>query len=145
MILYDLRCDKGHVFEAWFADRATFDDQAKAGIVTCPTCASVKVEKAPMAPRINKGADKAAKPAAAAAQRTAVMGEAMSALRELREKVEQNFEHVGGRFPEEARKIHYGEAEERNIYGDATEAEAKDLAEEGVEVQRIPWLPDHDA
>lgn len=145
MILYDLRCDKGHVFEAWFADRATFDDQAKAGIVTCPTCASVKVEKAPMAPRINKGADKAAKPAAAMAQRTAVMGEAMSALRELREKVEQNFEHVGGRFPEEARKIHYGEAEERNIYGDATEAEAKGLAEEGVEVQRIPWLPDHDA
>jgi len=145
MILYDLRCDKGHVFEAWFADRATFDDQAKAGIVTCPTCASTKIEKAPMAPRINKGADKAVKPAAAVARRTAVMGEAMSALRELREKVEQNFEHVGERFPEEARKIHYGEAEERNIYGDATEAEAKELAEEGVEVQRIPWLPDHDA
>jgi len=145
MILYDLRCDKGHVFEAWFADRATFDDQAKAGIVTCPTCASTKIEKAPMAPRINKGADKAVKPAAAVARRTAVMGEAMSALRELREKVERNFEHVGERFPEEARKIHYGEAEKRNIYGDATEAEAKELAEEGVEVQRIPWLPDHDA
>ncbi|MHA1568362.1 MAG: DUF1178 family protein [Alphaproteobacteria bacterium] len=145
MILYDLKCDKGHVFETWFADSAAYDKLAKAGAVTCPDCASTKVEKAPMAPRINKGAEKASKTPEAAAQRTAVMGEAMTALRALREKVEENFEHVGGRFPEEARKIHYGEAEERNIYGDATESEAKALNEEGVEIQRVPWLPDHDA
>ncbi|MHA1113792.1 MAG: DUF1178 family protein, partial [Alphaproteobacteria bacterium] len=114
------------------------------GAVICPNCASTKVKKAPMAPRINKGAEGAEAPPSEARQ-TAAMGAAMTALRELREKVEENFEHVGGRFPEEARKIHYGEAEERNIYGDATESEAKALNDEGVEIQRLPWVPDHDA
>lgn len=159
MILYDLRCRKSHVFEAWFKNSATFDEQAAARQIVCPVCNDRKIVKAPMAPRINKRSrpdapppsaaqpDKPDKPdgAAQGANETVAMGEALKAMREFRRQVEANFENVGDRFAEEARQMHYGEKEVRNIYGDATPEETEALKDEGIPVERIPWVPKGDA
>lgn len=139
MIKYELKCRKDHVFEAWFYDMATYDKQAAAGRIACPVCNSRKVEKAPMAPRLSRSKKVQA---ADEAKQKAVM---MKALHELRDHVEKNADYVGGEFAEEARKIHYGETEQRNIYGEASREEATELAEEGIDVAMIPWLPRGDA
>lgn len=134
MILYQLRCAKHHEFEAWFRDSATFDAQSRKSAVECPFCGDSKVVKAPMAPRLAKGhASEAAE-----GQAREVAGKVIQAMAKLRRHVEENCEYVGGRFPEEARRIHYGEAEERGIYGEATREEAVELKEEGVEVYPLP-------
>src|SRR5690606_373334 len=135
MILFDLRCKDGHAFEAWFRDGAAYEEQVAAGDLACPVCGSAEVSKALMAPAVNS------RPKIDPAQ----AAEAMRLLRRVQEHIERNFDHVGPRFPEEARKIHYGEAEKRNIYGEATPAEAKELRDEGIEIAQIPWLPRHDA
>lgn len=139
MIKYELKCRKDHVFEAWFYDSATYDKQAAGGKIVCPVCNSRKITKAPMAPRIGKSKGEVA---AAEAKEVAV---AMKALRELRDHVEKNADYVGDQFAEEARKIHYGETDKRNIYGEATKEEAKELTEEGIDVAMIPWVPRGDA
>lgn len=139
MIVYDLKCKKGHVFEAWFPSSAAYDRQAAADEVVCPICGSRKVSKAPMAPNLAPSVGKAR---AGAADQAA---EAMRELRQLRENVEKNCDYVGDRFAEEARKIHYREADPRNIYGETTTEQAKELKEEGVEFGVIPWVPRHDA
>ena len=144
MIVFDLKCAKDHVFEAWFRDSATFQDQAKAGKVPCPICGSTKVEKALMAPSL-AGARKKDEPkpvmSAKAAKESQKATEVRQALTQLRQTVEENFDYVGQEFAEEARKIHYGETETRNIYGETSQEEAKSLDDEGIEVSRIPWLP----
>ena len=161
MILYDLRCRRGHVFEAWFRDSAAYDDQVEAGEVACPTCGSKKVEKAPMAPRLAKGGlskgsgetgeAQRAEAQTAETERTeaetakAETAKAAEALRGLRRKVEDNFDYVGPQFAEEARKIHYGEADAHNIYGETSDEEAKELRDEGVAFTRIPWTPRQDS
>lgn len=160
MILYDLICDKDHAFESWFKNSAAADKLLKAGQSPCPKCGSAKVRKAPMAPRLGKGTSKdfdeaptpasapssapASAPAPAAssappAEVAAAMEHAAEALTKLRETIEKNFDNVGDRFPEEARRIHYGETEERPIYGDATLEEAQELVEEGIKVAAVPW------
>ena len=160
MILYDLICDKDHAFESWFRNSAAADKVLKAGQSPCPMCGSVKVRKAPMAPRLGKGATKdfgeqeSAAPAAAPApsagsklpvpsgapaEVAAAMEHAAEALTKLRETIEKNFENVGEKFPEEARRIHYGEAPERAIFGDASLEEAQELVEEGIKVAAVPW------
>ena len=136
MIVYDLKCRKGHQFEAWFRDSAAFDAQQAAGDVRCPSCGSKKVEKALMAPNLGR-----AKQRAAAPQEQPEAKQVRQALHELRRQVEANCDYVGERFPEEARKIHYGEVDPKGIYGESTPEEAKALHDEGVKVQRIPWLP----
>jgi hypothetical protein len=151
MIKYALACEKGHTFESWFADSAAYDKQAKRGLVTCPVCNSAKVEKAIMAPRLS-GTRKRAKAqeveAAPVADKApvAVMSpmemELRSKLKELREHIVKNADNVGEKFPEEARKMHYGETEHRSIYGVASLDDAKELAEEGIDVHPIPALPD---
>jgi hypothetical protein len=135
MIVFDLRCEKAHVFEAWFPDSAAFERQRKKGQVTCPVCGATKVEKALMAPNIASGREKEA---ARESQQAATM---MQELVKLRRHVESNAEYVGPKFADEALKIHYGETEKRGIYGEATKDEAKTLREEGVEVAEIPWVP----
>ena len=151
MIKYALACDKGHTFESWFADSAAYDKQAKRGLVTCPVCNSAKVEKAIMAPRLSgtrKQAKAQAVEAAPAADKApvAMMSpmemELRSKLKELREHIVKNADNVGEKFPEEARKMHYGETEHRSIYGVASLDDAKELAEEGIDVHPIPALPD---
>ena len=135
MILFDLRCRDGHAFEAWFRDSAAYEDQAEAGDLACPVCGSAEVSKALMAPAVNS------RPKIDSAQAT----EAMRLWRWVQNHIEKNFDHVGPRFAEEARKIHHGEAEKRSIYGEATRTEAKELRDEGIDVNQIPWLPRHDA
>jgi hypothetical protein len=135
MILFDLRCKDGHAFEAWFRDSAAYEDQAAAGDLACPVCGSAEVSKALMAPAVNS------RPKIDVAQ----AAEAMRLWRRVQNHIENNFDHVGPRFAEEARKIHHGEVEKRSIYGEATKAEAKELRDEGIDVNQIPWLPPHDA
>ncbi len=131
MIVYNLQCSKGHGFEGWFRDSAAYDSQAADGKLVCPVCDTRKVEKAPMAPALASavGAQKSA-PAEWQKMRQFMTG--------LRRYVEENADNVGPRFPEEARKMHYGESEMRAIYGEATIEEARELIEEGVEVAPLP-------
>jgi len=156
MILYRLRCTKGHEFDSWFKDSRTYERQEKKSLIGCAVCGSSKVERAIMAPRIGKKGKDEAPPAAAtpaAAPEPAAPEPQMAALarhmpKELREallkvraEVEKNCEHVGERFAEEARKIHYGESDKRGIYGETSDEEAEALAEEGIEFGRLPWIP----
>jgi len=156
MIKYALVCDKKHEFESWFADSAAFDKQAKRKLVACPVCDSTKVEKAIMAPRIaaKKGrvpievpvpADAPEAPTAAPAPVAMISPqeqEFRAKLKELRDHLVKNADNVGTKFPEEARKMHYGETEHRSIYGVASPEEAKELIEEGIECHPLPALPD---
>jgi len=134
MIKYDLKCGEGHAFEAWFRDSAAYECQAAAGEVACPDCGDRTVAKRPMAPAVAR-ADRAA------ARNRAALATVLRELHTVRDQVERTCDYVGDRFAEEARRMHYGEAERHNIYGEANESEAKALADEGIEVGRIPWLP----
>lgn len=142
MIVYDLRCRKSHRFEAWFRDSAAYDAQAAAGKVTCPTCGSRRVEKAPMAPRVAKARDGSV---AAREHDAKVHGALLRAAREIRRQVEENCDYVGPDFAEEARKIHYGETDPRGIYGETSDDEARTLREEGVAFKRVIWPARHDS
>jgi hypothetical protein len=161
MIRYNLVCARGHEFESWFAGSAAYDKQARRGLVECPMCGTAKVEKALMTPRLTRSgkstpavpgvpeAAAAAAPEAAApepATPVAVISpqeqELRTKLRELREHLVKNAENVGPQFPEEARKMHYGEKEHRSIYGTASPDDAKALHEEGIEFAPLPVLPD---
>ncbi|MBS0519306.1 MAG: DUF1178 family protein [Proteobacteria bacterium] len=157
MILYRLRCSKGHEFESWFKDSKTYERQEKKALIGCPSCGDSKVARAVMSPRIGKGgrgpevevpAESAAAPAVPPAEQQKMAALAHHVPKELREallkvraEVEKNCEPVGERFAEEARKIHYGESTKRGIYGQTTEEEAEALAEEGIEFGRLPWIP----
>lgn len=170
MIVFTLRCSGGHEFETWFRDGATYERQARRGLVTCPECGSTEVEKAVMAPRLGRSTKSdpapresqsretqhetpneaapeapAAPPATATPDRPPTPAEFRRALQVLRNYVETNCENVGKGFADEARRIHKGEAKARGIYGDATPAEAEKLAEDGIEVAAIPWVPSNDA
>jgi hypothetical protein len=139
MILYSLVCERDHAFEAWFPDSAAYDRQAATRAVTCPQCGSAKVEKAVMAPRIGKRkAKEEEKPLTHISGHDAKLGRL---LQELREHVEENYDYVGERFAEEARRIHHGEVETRNIYGEATTEDVRALKDEGVPVAPLPALP----
>jgi len=150
MILYRLKCRKGHEFEAWFASGAAYDKQAERRQLSCPKCGTSQVGKAPMAPRIAKRGKSrsvekvpvAPKPGKSETQRVAAHGELSSTMRKLRAEIEAKSEYVGPRFPEEARKIHYEEVPARGIHGEATVEEAKALSEEGIEFFPLPILPE---
>ena len=145
MIRYDLICDKGHAFDGWFSDSEAFEKQAKRGFVECSHCGSTRIEKQLMAPRVGTKANRKndAKPQRmAAVPADPRMAEMMAMMREMRRHVEENAENVGDKFAHEARRIHYGESEERGIFGNATADEAKSLIEEGIEVLPLPRLPE---
>ena len=161
MILYTLACDNGHTFDSWFANSAAYDKQVKGSLVTCPVCNSAKVEKARMAPRLSgtkkrapvpipatdAPAAAASTPAASATPAPVAMvspqeRELRAKLKELREHLTKNADYVGQKFPEEARKMHYGEIEHRSIYGEASSDQAKELHDEGIEFHPLPVLPD---
>jgi hypothetical protein len=146
MIRYALNCDQGHEFESWFPSSSAYDKQAKRGLLSCPHCGSAKIDKAIMAPRL-AGTNREPSPEAAAPKNpVAILSpqerEIRTKLKELRDHLTKNAENVGQKFPEEARKMHYGDIEHRSIYGEASPEEAKGLAEEGVEFHPLPILPD---
>lgn len=132
MIKYQLVCDAEHEFEGWFGDSADFDAQSRDGLVECPACGSDRVRKAVMAPAISR------RQGSRAQRLKAIRGDMAKAVERARDYVEKNFDYVGEKFPEEARKIHYGESKERGIYGQATGREVKDLIDEGVQVAPLP-------
>jgi hypothetical protein len=179
MIVFDLTCAQGHIFEGWFRDSAAFVVQKDAGDIVCPVCADCAISKAPMAPHLSTrgGSDEtesqpARVPAAASrsanlfpandrrrreevfhapaeappsAKAATLAVEAARALRALRDEVAKSCDYVGEKFAEEARKMHYGEAEKRSIYGETTFDEAKELRDEGIEIQPLPRLPRENA
>lgn len=139
MISFNIRCANEHVFEAWFNNSTVYEEQAAAGEVACPVCGDAKVEKAPMAPRVNMGTSRSTTtnmPPAAAIREM---------ITEIHRHVSENTEDVGTQFAEEARRIHYGEADERGIRGEASDDEVKALVDEEIEVFRLPNLPRSDA
>jgi len=171
MIHYALRCGAGHEFDGWFKDSASFDAQAESGLLDCPICADTAVQRALMAPRLRTGSPAAtpvepapptpdaaapvtqdgtvssdAVPAKTIAlparDNSQVMPDQMRAmLQRVRAEIEKNCEYVGPRFATAARRIHDGADPPRPIYGEATPDEAEMLAEDGIEVGRIPWVP----
>ena len=136
MIRYALHCDLAHDFEAWFGSSSDYDDQAARGLVECPVCGSSAVSKQIMAPAVAR-TKKAAAPELAAKMQTMMM----QAAREVRSHVEQNFDYVGDAFAREARDIHEGRSEQREIYGEATPAEVRKLRDDGVPCAPLPPAP----
>lgn len=136
MIRFSLRCASGHAFEGWFRNGDGYEAQQKAGEIACPECGDTHVEKALMAPNIGRSREARA-PISPAQLRAALV--------ELRRQVETHCDYVGPQFAEEARRIHYGETDPRGIYGEATESESRELAEEGIGFGRIPWVAPTDA
>ncbi|HEX2581269.1 MAG TPA: DUF1178 family protein [Dongiaceae bacterium] len=139
MIKYDLRCQAGHIFDAWFRDSEVADRQLRSRRVECIHCSSRTVEKAIMAPRLGRHDGE---------PRHIVVsqeGETIKELlRTLREHIEGNCDYVGSEFAEEARRRH-GQAEPRGIYGQASPKERNELHEEGIHTALIPWIPKNDA
>lgn len=138
MIRYSLVCKERHDFEAWFRNSDDFEGQRRRALVACPSCGSTEVEKALMAPAVSTGR-KREKMALAMGE---AQKEALAELKILSKKMRANADYVGDRFAEEARRIHFGEAEQRGIYGEATTEEARALAEDGVEFMPLPVFPD---
>lgn len=159
MIRYTLQCERGHAFESWFQNSGAFDSQKKRRLIDCPSCGSTKVDKAIMAPKISRGrkgpaaaqsdavdASSAVTQAPAVDASTPLMmaqqRELRAKLRELRDHVTKNADNVGERFPNEARKMHYGDIAHRPIYGEASPDEAREMIDEGIEVSPLPILPE---
>ena len=174
MIKYQLICDQNHEFEGWFQASAAFDAQAESGLLRCPLCDSDQVKRALMTPNLASPkrrkaiepplADLAPKPADPAlanpalpnptlaqqlapptkSEQVQAFGAALAELRQLQQKITKDCRDVGDNFAEEARKIHYGEAEAEGIYGRTTHEEREALEDEGIDVLDMPWLPpDH--
>ena len=143
MITYNLACARGHEFEGWFKDSAAYDSQEAGAALACPVCGDGHVKKAIMAPSVRNSVTKAKgktdiAPNQADAPDAKKLRQFMAGYRKF---VEENADYVGPRFPEEARKIHYGEAEERHIYGESTIGEARELIEEGIAIAPVPPDP----
>lgn len=136
MIRFRLICSQDHEFDAWFRDGAGYERQVKRHQVTCPHCGDIDVTKAVMAPGIASSSGNPDKFAEAKAHEVA--RRILAAVGKLRDNVEQDCEYVGDQFADEARAIHYGDAEERGIYGEATDDEAAGLEDEGIEFIRLP-------
>jgi hypothetical protein len=156
VIRYTLACPDGHAFEAWFANSDAFDTQQADGRLDCPVCGSTAVDRALMAPSVStarrregrrggesvRGGEGESADSLRLAANVPEKQEIVTALRKLRQHLTENSENVGKRFAEEARRIHYAEAEKRSIYGEATREDAKGLAEEGIEFHPLPPLPE---
>lgn len=157
MIHYQLRCSQDHEFDGWFKDSAGFERQAKRGLVECPVCSDTKVERALMTPAVSKREKSVAReetptpvpapaptpqpPAESIFAGGKVPAEVVALLQRVRAEVEKSCDYVGPQFADEARKMHRGESDKRGIYGETTPDEAEALADEGIEVNSIPWVP----
>jgi hypothetical protein len=139
VIKYSLSCDKGHAFEGWFSGGADFEQQLTTGLLSCPVCNSLSVTKALMAPAVSTARKQEEKQAMVMDM---ARREVVAKIREAVASIKANADDVGDRFPEEARKIHYGESDARGIIGHASAVDLRDLLEEGIEVAPLPVLPE---
>ena len=133
MIKYSLKCDKDHSFEAWFSDSLNFEKQNKKKLISCPSCSSLEITKNIMAPNISSKKKNSNKI-------NQKKDKVEMVLNKVRKHVENNFDYVGDKFADEARSMHYGEKEEREIYGETTVEDTVELIEEGVNVQPMPGV-----
>lgn len=143
MKVLDLRCAHGHGFEGWFASEDDYQHQHTSGLVSCPMCSDTSIERLPSAPRLNLGATAPAAPAVGGPSQASAQAQAQAATLqhfwvEAVRHVMARTEDVGERFPEEARRIHYGEVESRGIRGQATPEQRAELADEGIEIVSLP-------
>ncbi len=149
MIHYRLRCGAEHGFDGWFKDSAAFEQQAERGLIACPECGDSKVHRALMAPHVGRArvtVDQQGQPEAPPAKveektATAMPDQMRAALQRIRAEIERTSDYVGPEFADEARRIHRGESERRSIYGESSPEQAEALADEGIEVARVPWVP----
>jgi hypothetical protein len=146
VIRYDLQCEAGHGFESWFRSSGDYDVQRKRRLVECPICGSGDIEKRIMAPQVARR-DRGPRPKAREEKAPVAMmspqeAEFRQKLRELREHVTKNAEHVGEKFPELARQMHNEEIERRSIYGEASAEEVKSLLDDEVDIHPLPILPE---
>ena len=132
MIKYSLRCSDGHNFEAWFSSSKAYEDQTQDSLVLCPLCDSREIKKNIMSPNIGKKGNKSN------TNNDVKKIEVM--MNKVRKHVEKNYEYVGEKFPEEARAMHYEEKESKDIYGESSIEEAKELIEEGIDIHPIPGI-----
>ncbi len=138
MIKFDLKCENEHIFEASFEDSKSFEKQRKKKLIECPYCSSLKISKSIMAPNVSsKSNNKIIK--VAKKEQEKIFATYNKQLKKLKSEIEKNYTYVGKKFPEEARKIHYGEKEDKPIYGEATEKESKDLIDEGISLVKLPF------
>jgi hypothetical protein len=151
MIHYQLRCGQAHGFDGWFKDSASYEKQAKRGLIECPECGGTDVERALMAPALAKRealpvpvqAPPAPAPVASGGKVASgrLPAQMMAALQRIRTEVEKTCDYVGSDFADQARAMHRGEVEARGIYGETTDEQAESLADEGIGVTKIPWVP----
>ena len=138
MIRYDLVCENEHFFESWFKDSKSYQKQLEASEIACPKCNNSNISKSLMAPGIPKKTNTKNGNVIANSSSSSIN----NAIRKIRDEIKKNSEYVGDQFPEEARKIHYNEAEMRSIYGKASKKEITELADEGIDIIQIPEIPD---
>lgn len=153
MIHYQLRCGQDHAFDGWFKDSATFEKQAKRGLIECPQCGGTDVDRALMAPAVStrealpapvppvQAKPDVLPPERGVAASGKLPAQVLAMLQRLRAEVEKNCDYVGDAFADEARKMHRGESEHRGIYGETTPDQAESLADEGIQIAAIPWVP----
>lgn len=144
MIKYTLQCTGGHEFESWFSSSATFDKQAKGGLVECPICADTNVKKALMAPNVYAGAtseEPEQAPSVAQTEHPLAAGDIATKLVKLAAKLKKDATYVGDKFAQEARRMHNEDSQERAIWGEASIEEAKDLVDDGIDFIPLPASP----
>ena len=136
MIKFDLICENKHVFEASFDDTSSFEKQKKKKQIECPFCDSSNVSKSVMAPNISNKSSSSTK---INREKNKLFSNYNKQINKIKSEIEKNFTYVGKKFPEEARKIHYGEVKDKPIYGEATEKESQELVDEGISLVRLPF------
>ena len=134
MILFDLKCSFDHVFEAWFKDSNEFNKQRKTKLITCPVCEDTQITKSLMTPNVGKKSN-------ALKSKKTLNKTLINKISKFKKEIEKNFEYVGEKFTDEAKKIIYGEGEDRAIYGEANLDQTKELIEEEIDFQPLPWSP----
>ena len=134
MIVFDLKCSHNHVFEIWFKDSKEFEKQKKKGLINCPICDDNNINKSVMKPNVSsKSSSK---------DKKVINKTLINKISKYKKMVEKNFDYVGDQFSEEAKKIKYGEAKDRGIYGEANIEQTKELIEEELDFEPLPWSPD---
>ncbi len=136
MIKFDLICENQHIFEASFDDSNSFEKQKRKKQIQCPFCNSLTISKSVMAPNISGKSTSSAK---INREKKKLFSNYNKQLNKIKSEIEKNFTYVGKKFPEEARKIHYGEVKDKPIYGEATEKESQELVDEGIGLVRLPF------
>ena len=136
MIKFDLICQNEHIFEASFDDSKSYELQKKKKLIECPFCMNNSVTKSVMSPNVSSKSNNSKK---IKKEQEKVFANYNKQLSKIKNEIENNFKYVGKKFPEEARKIHYEEEEEKPIYGEATEKESKELVEEGISLVKLPF------